>query len=90
MVQKNLVYILGLPLKIATEEILRSPQYFGQHGKITKVVVNRRNPNVGPNVHASSPATSMTGVYLTFLRKEDAQRAIDAVDGTLLDGKVIR
>ncbi|KAJ3303193.1 transcriptional repressor general negative regulator of transcription subunit 4 [Kappamyces sp. JEL0829] len=90
VVQKNLVYVLGLPLKLANEETLRSPDYFGQYGKITKVVVNRRNPAVGPNTHSSSPSTSNTGVYITFAKKEDAAKAIEAVDGTNYEGKIIR
>jgi hypothetical protein len=88
VVQKNLVYVLGLPLKLATEEILKSQDYFGQYGKISKVVVNKRTPTSHAN--SSSPAASHTGVYITYQRKEDAQRAIDQVDGTNLEGKVIR
>ncbi|KAJ3269961.1 transcriptional repressor general negative regulator of transcription subunit 4 [Terramyces sp. JEL0728] len=90
VVQKNLVYVLGLPLKLATEETLRSHDYFGQYGKITKVVVNKRTPTAAPNTHASSPATSHTGVYITYAKKEDAARAIEAVDGTNFEGKIIR
>lgn len=90
VVQKNLVYVLGLPLKLATEETLRSHDYFGQYGKITKVVVNKRTPTAAPNTHASSPATSHTGVYITYAKKEDASRAIEAVDGTNFEGKIIR
>ncbi|KAJ2992871.1 transcriptional repressor general negative regulator of transcription subunit 4 [Globomyces sp. JEL0801] len=90
VVQKNLVYVLGLPLNLATDEILRSHDYFGQYGKITKIVVNKRTPTAGPNCHPSNPATSHTGVYITYASKADASRAIEAVDGTLLDGKIIR
>ena len=69
---------------------MRSHDYFGQYGKITKVVVNKRTPVVGPNTHAASPATSNTGVYITFAKKDDAARAIEAVDGTNFEGKIIR
>jgi hypothetical protein len=41
VVQKNLVYVLGLPQKLAIEDLLRSNDYFGQYGRITKVVINR-------------------------------------------------
>ncbi|RKO96867.1 hypothetical protein CXG81DRAFT_14827, partial [Caulochytrium protostelioides] len=86
VVQKNLVYALGLPAKISTEEVLRSNDFFGQYGKIIKIVVNRRN-------HAHTPVlpnVANTGVYITYARKEDAQRAIDAVDSVVFDGKVVR
>ncbi|KAI9009772.1 RING/Ubox like zinc-binding domain-containing protein [Gaertneriomyces semiglobifer] len=85
VVQKNLVYVLGLPSKIATEEILRSHEYFGQYGKIIRVVVNRK-------AHGHAPVVSQvpnTGIYITF-SKEEAARAIEAVDGSVYDGKIIR
>lgn len=86
VVQKNLVYVLGLPTKIATEDILRGQDYFGQFGKIIRVVVSRR-------AHAHTPVLAQvpnTGVYITYNKKEDATRAIEAVDGSVYDGKIIR
>lgn len=77
VVQKNLVYVIGLPPRIANEEILRQHDYFGQYGKIIKVVVNRRgNPGIG--------------VYITYTKKDDAGKAIAAVDGTMCDGRIVR
>ncbi|KAJ3017043.1 transcriptional repressor general negative regulator of transcription subunit 4 [Thoreauomyces humboldtii] len=86
VVQKNLVYVLGLPPKFATEEVLRTPEYFGQYGNILRVVVNRR-------AHGHTPVLAQvpnTGVYITFTKKEDAARSIEAVDGSVYDGKIIR
>ncbi len=37
VVQRNLVYVIGLPPAIALEETLRKPEYFGQYGRIVKV-----------------------------------------------------
>jgi hypothetical protein len=37
VVQRNLVYVIGLPPAIALEETLRRPEYFGQYGRIVKV-----------------------------------------------------
>ncbi|OAD01546.1 hypothetical protein MUCCIDRAFT_156820, partial [Mucor lusitanicus CBS 277.49] len=42
VVQKNLVYIIGLHPRLATEEIVRSNDYFGQFGKISKIVINKK------------------------------------------------
>jgi len=89
VVQKNLVYVIGLSPKIANEEILRSHDYFGQYGKIAKIVVNRRNPPASTIPGAPTPQPSV-GVYITYVRKEDAARAIAAVDGSMSDGKVLR
>ncbi|KAJ3146291.1 transcriptional repressor general negative regulator of transcription subunit 4 [Geranomyces variabilis] len=86
VVQKNLVYVLGLPAKIATEEHLRTQEYFGQYGKIIRVMVNRR-------AHGHTPVLAQvpnTGVYITFQKKEDAAKSIEAVDGSVYDGKIIR
>ncbi|OLL25812.1 General negative regulator of transcription subunit 4 [Neolecta irregularis DAH-3] len=87
--QKNLVYVTGLIPKIQNEELeqtLRSHEYFGQYGKILKVVVNNRN-TTGQRNQANSQKPVQ--VYITFARKEDAARAIHAVDGSVNDGKVL-
>ncbi|KAG2234316.1 hypothetical protein INT48_000766 [Thamnidium elegans] len=82
VVQKNLVYIIGLHPKLATEETIRSPDYFGQFGKISKIVINKRQ--IAPTSLANG-ATSMqpsAAVYVTYQRKEDAGKAIHAVDAS--------
>ncbi|KAG0750435.1 hypothetical protein G6F62_001739 [Rhizopus arrhizus] len=90
VVQKNLVYIIGLHPKLATEETIRSSDYFGQFGKIAKIVINKRQ--IAPTSHANG-ATSMqpsAAVYVTFVRKEDATKAIYAVDGSVMAGRILR
>ncbi|KAG4304275.1 hypothetical protein PORY_002250 [Pneumocystis oryctolagi] len=86
VVQKNLVYVIGLSPKTANEELLqtlRGHDYFGQYGKIQKIVINKKN--------ASHPnGSGSLGVYITYYRKEDAAKAIAAVDGSLNDGRILR
>ena len=53
--------------------ILRSSEYFGQYGKITKILVVKRTP--------SGARTPVIGLYITYYRREDAARAITSVDG---------
>ncbi|CAO3680822.1 unnamed protein product [Rhizopus stolonifer] len=80
VVQKNLVYIIGLHPGLATEEF----------GKIAKIVINKRQ--VAPTSHANG-ATSMqpsAAVYVTYVRKDDATKAINAVDGSIMAGRVLR
>jgi RNA recognition motif-containing protein len=69
---------------LPTFKILRQNDYFGQYGKILKVVVNRRPTNnaLGQPV--------IGGVYVTYVKKDDAAKAIDAVDGSVCDGRIIR
>ena len=62
VIRRNLVYAVGLPPSIATEDILRKPEYFGQYGKISKIVINR-NHNPGDTRRASASA------YVTFAHK---------------------
>ncbi|KAJ2769918.1 transcriptional repressor general negative regulator of transcription subunit 4, partial [Coemansia nantahalensis] len=83
VVQKNLVYVIGLPANLATEEILRSQDYFGQFGRINKIVINRRQGG-------SNSQHPTVGVYVTYAVRDDAARAINAVDGSMLEGRVLR
>lgn len=84
VIQKNLVYVIGLNPNIPTDELhntLRQEQFFGQYGKIQKIVINKRtNASGNPGI----------GVYVTFARKEDAAKCIAAVDGSINDGKYLR
>jgi CCR4-NOT transcription complex subunit 4 len=57
---------------------LRSTEYFGQYGKISKILlVKRTSPGGGGPV---------VGLYVTYHRKEDAGRCIAAVDGVQSPG----
>lgn len=82
VIQKNLMYVIGISMKIAEENILMEPQYFGQYGKITKIVVNKKAYGSGPNASASA--------YITFTKNGDALRAIEDIDGSIFDGRVLR
>ncbi|KAK9239969.1 hypothetical protein V1525DRAFT_396475 [Lipomyces kononenkoae] len=84
VIQKNLVYVVGLNPHIPHEELLntlRGDQFFGQYGKIQKIVVNRRNGASG---------NGGIGVYVTYVKKEDAAKCIAAVDGSMNDAKILR
>ena len=63
VIRRNLVYAVGLPPTIATEEILRKPEHFGQYGKISKIVLNRNHNGNGDPRRASASA------YVTFSHK---------------------
>ncbi|CAI6316052.1 unnamed protein product [Periconia digitata] len=85
VVQKNLVYVTGLTPTIREDRLLdtlRGPEYFGQYGKIIKIVVSKARENAQ---HQSS-----VGVYVTFARKEDAAQCINAVDGSQNGERTLR
>jgi CCR4-NOT transcription complex subunit 4 len=86
VVQKNLVYVIGLNPTIRDEnqllQTLRGKEYFGQYGDIEKIVVSKAKP--GGNPHQG------IGVYVTFTRKLDAATCINAVDGSANGDRVLR
>ena len=87
VVQKNLVYVVGLSPSIREDEILatlRGPQYFGQYGQILKIVVSKAKPGE-PGQNSNS-----LGIYVTFAKKEDAQKCINAVNGSQNGDRVLR
>ncbi|KAH8833906.1 hypothetical protein DL96DRAFT_1521515 [Flagelloscypha sp. PMI_526] len=75
VVQRNVVYVVGIGPRFAKEELiptLRSQEYFGKYGKISKILLTKRKSQDG-----GSP---IVGLYITYSRREDAARAIQAVD----------
>jgi hypothetical protein len=85
VIQRNLVYVIGLPLNCAKEETLRRYEYFGQYGRIVKVVINKNNL-----YNANSPQGPTCSAYITFANKGDAHICIAAVDGVTLDNRILR
>ncbi|KAG9448051.1 hypothetical protein H6P81_014179 [Aristolochia fimbriata] len=85
VIQRNLVYIVGLPANLADEEVLLRKEYFGQYGKILKVSISR---TAGSNQHPSS--NNSCSVYITFSKDEEAIRCIQVVNGFILDGRPLR
>jgi CCR4-NOT transcription complex subunit 4 len=47
VMQKNLVFVVGLSTRIAEENVLRRNEYFGKYGKILKVAVNQSTSYAG-------------------------------------------
>lgn len=58
---------------------LRSNDYFGQYGKISKLILHKR-PSLSTSPTTSSSPPNI-GIYITYVRREDAARAITALDG---------
>ncbi|TDH67130.1 hypothetical protein CCR75_002313 [Bremia lactucae] len=83
VMQRNLVYVIGLPVPYAEEELLRSNACFGQYGKIVKAVVNKSHLN-------TDRANATASAYITFAQKEDALCCILAIDGFYLDKCLLR
>lgn len=81
VVQRNLVYVIGIPSNACSEETLKRSEYFGQYGKIMKIVIHKN--------HNSNHAATISA-YATFAHKEDARAAIQALEGFWVDGHLLR
>ncbi|XP_017781339.1 PREDICTED: uncharacterized protein LOC108566127 [Nicrophorus vespilloides] len=83
VVQRNLVFVVGLPMRLADPEVLKRYEYFGKFGKIHKVVINQSTAYAG----TQGPSAS---AYVTYMKSDDALRAIQNVNNTIIDGKTIK
>ncbi|EDV28686.1 uncharacterized protein TRIADDRAFT_51852 [Trichoplax adhaerens] len=83
VIQKNLVFVVGLSPRIATEEVLKSKEYFGKFGKITRVAINS-------NTSYAQSQTPSLSAYITYTRNEDALEAIKNTSGLIIHGRTIK
>ena len=79
IIQKNLVHFQGFPEELNSEEILASPEYFGQYGKITKICLVPVKDN-----------KSFHSAYITFEKDEQAAYCILAVDSIKIKNNLVR
>ncbi|KAJ6300147.1 hypothetical protein OIU76_021028, partial [Salix suchowensis] len=85
VIQRNLVYIIGLPLNIADETLLQRRDYFGQYGKVLKVSISRTA--TGAIQHS---ANNSCCVYITYAKEEEAACCIQSVHSFVLEGRSLR
>ncbi|MGH0115624.1 UNVERIFIED_CONTAM: hypothetical protein FKN15_037947 [Acipenser sinensis] len=83
VVQRNLVFVVGLSQRLADPEVLKRPEYFGKFGKIHKVVINNSTSYAG----SQGPSAS---AYVTYIRSEDALRAIQCVNNVVVDARTLK
>ena len=69
--QKNLVYVVGLPVKELDEPALKSNKWFGRFGKIKKVYCNKKT------MHAVR--TGSFAAFITYYNQKDALSAIQGM-----------
>ena len=79
IIQKNLVHFQGFPKELNSEEILASPEYFGQYGKIIKICLVPIKDN-----------KSFHSAYITFEKDEQAAYCILAVDSIKIKNNLVR
>ena len=76
--------MIGIAPEIASEEKLKSVEYFGQYGNLQKVVVNTKDVY---NATRGGPSYS---AYLTFSSPRESAIAILSVDQFVLNDRMIR
>ena len=84
VIQRDLVYIVGIPVQFANEDILLKYEFFGQYGPIKKVVVNSTHIHSLPNQKPSVSA------YITFRNNEDALECIYSLENFSIDGNQLK
>lgn len=85
IIQKHLVYVIGLSSTLANKDLLGKYEYFGQYGTILKIVVNKTkayNPS-GPN----GPSYS---AYISYSKEQEASVAILAIDNIEVEKHILR
>lgn len=64
VVQKNLVFVVGLSNRLADPDVLKKQEYFGKYGKIMKVVINSSTSYAGAQVGLFSSAIIYFAVHI--------------------------
>ncbi|KAI4300227.1 hypothetical protein L6164_033625 [Bauhinia variegata] len=85
VIQRNLVYIIGLPLNLADEDLLQRREYFGRYGKVLKVSISRTSTGV-----IQHSANNSCCVYITYSKEMEAVRCIQSVHCFVLEGRSLR
>ncbi|XP_012463373.1 uncharacterized protein LOC105782867 [Gossypium raimondii] len=85
VIQRNLVYIVGLPLNLADEDLLQRREYFGQYGKVLKVSMSRTAAGT-----IQQFPNNTCSVYITYSKEEEAICCIQSVHVFVLDGKPLK
>lgn len=84
VIQRDLVYIVGIPVQYSNEDILLKYEFFGQYGPIKKVVVNSTRIHSLPNQKHSVSA------YITFRNTDDALECIYSLENFSIDGNKLK
>ena len=86
IIQKNLVYIIGLSLNlIKIESQLKSYEYFGQYGKIIKLVIDKNKA-----YNSNGPNGPCYRCFITYSSEAESSLAILSLDNCTIDKHEIK
>ena len=86
IIQKNLVYLIGLSSNLVKiEPKLKSYEYFGQYGKIIKLVVNKDK-----TYNTNGPNGPSYRCFITYSSEAESSLAILSMDNYYIDNHEIK
>ena len=68
IVKTNLIHVQGFPKSLAKDDILKSPEYFGQYGTIESLILSEK---INPDTNRKSYSA-----YITYSNKIEASLAV--------------
>ena len=84
IMQKNIVYVIGLSENLTHLDLLSSFSFFGQYGNILKIVINQS----GYSQKYQNDTTY--SAYVTYSSKEEAALALLCIDNCVVDNHTLR
>ena len=86
IIQKNLVYLIGLSADlIKIDQKLKSYEYFGQYGKIIKLVINKNK-----TYNSNGPNGPSYTCFITYSSESESSLAILSMDNCTIDNHEIK
>ena len=85
IVQKHLVYVIGLSNSLTNKDTLSKQEFFGQYGTIVKLIVNKSKAYNPTGINGPSYSA-----YVSYSSPLEASLAVLAVDNFSYDNHVLR
>ena len=85
IITKHLVYVIGISENLSKKDLLIKHEYFGQYGKIKKIIINKKKA-----YNLNNPFGPSYSVYVTYSKPYEASIAILALDNIYIDNHLIR
>lgn len=81
IVQEHLLYVIGMPQKLASETLLSSDRFFGQYGNIQKILINKATAS------KDSAYEGQCAVYIWYEHPIQVAIALKCLNGLRLGGR---
>lgn len=91
IIQRNIIYVIGIPEEIANENMLTSSMYFGQYGEIIRIVINQ-SPHITEKkkekyyscyITYTTPESACLSIIATHISQVESQLSLQASYATV-------